>query len=144
MRSGHCFRDFLPRHPSVHLLLAYDQHVQGQNKGVFDGVMAVPMPSGVDSRAERQDLTCWTGTVDTMGSTALDIRSLFFDLSPEMRNQIYFDVLVDGEVGVEVDCENIFNKTSLLRVCSQIRNECLKIFYTQNCFVLSNTPSQTT
>ena len=102
--------------------------------------MASSISCGVDSHTKRQDLTYRIGTGDTMGSNTLDQRSPFFNLSPELRNRIYFDVLVHAEV--EVDYDNIFNKTSLLRVCSQIRNECLQIFYTQNRFVISNTSTQ--
>lgn len=64
----------------------------------------------------------------------------FFDLPAELRNQIYFEVLAEGEI--EVDCARVHKKTSILRVCSQIRNEALQIFWTQNTFTINNTQDQ--
>lgn len=61
-----------------------------------------------------------------------DGRCLFFELSAELRNEIYELALVESD-SIEVTKENVA-QPGLLRTCRQTRAEAIRIYYMQNKF----------
>ncbi|KAF7192407.1 hypothetical protein HII31_06439 [Pseudocercospora fuligena] len=59
----------------------------------------------------------------------------FFMLPGEVRNQIYREVLVDGQ-RVTLDRKDVFERTRLLRTCRRIRREASSIWYAENRFLV--------
>lgn len=94
--------------------------------------------SNREQMAEREDPK-WR-EADLASKPTSQQEASFFGLPAELRNQIYFEVLVDGEIAVH--CAQIHSRTSLLRVCSQFHSEALQIFWTKNIFTISNTQDQ--
>ena len=79
-------------------------------------------------------------TSKLMHTNQREQHSPFFKLPPEMRNTVYGEILIYGDIPVE--CKSIHEQTNILRVCQQIRNEAIQIFYSKNRFVIDNESAQ--
>ena len=83
-------------------------------------------------------------TGDSNMSTLLAIKQtanskhspLLSKLPGELRNKIYRYVLL--QEAIEIQLAPIYEKTNLLRTCSQIRKEASAIFFSENIFVITN------
>lgn len=60
-------------------------------------------------------------------------------IPPELRNIIYHDVFaLDEDEMIDITLEEVKCRTSLLRVCSQIRSEAKSVFYATNSFYVAD------
>ncbi|KAK5701610.1 hypothetical protein LTR97_004426 [Elasticomyces elasticus] len=56
-------------------------------------------------------------------------------LPPEMRNRIYREVLVEGDIYIHTHSRFLPIEPALMRVCRQTREEALAIYHKENSFV---------